>query len=192
MLDAMKIITIANQKGGSGKTTTAVNLAALLPGLLIDTDPQQSAAHWCGRGDVCEYSSLTDPLQLARLRDLQGYDYLVIDTPPALTSSGLQAVSKITDFMILPVSTSPLDFHSLKHTLTMVQVPYRILIVRADGRALVDVLQQQAAYRDAGLPVFNAFVRLLKSHERAPYHGEIVQEGNDYRAVRDELIREVA
>lgn len=48
-----KILTISGQRGGTGKSVTAVNLAASLAlleknTLLIDTDPQRSATHWCG------------------------------------------------------------------------------------------------------------------------------------------------
>jgi chromosome partitioning protein len=59
----VKVIAIANQKGGSGKTTTAVNLAAAIGEnkkrvLVIDMDPQASASNWLGV--ACEDRGLLD------------------------------------------------------------------------------------------------------------------------------------
>src|SRR6266851_4970573 len=54
--ETMQVVAILNQKGGSGKTTTAVNLAAALGELgqrvlIVDLDPQASASGWCGVRD---------------------------------------------------------------------------------------------------------------------------------------------
>lgn len=188
----MRIITVVNQKGGSGKTTTAVNLAALLPGsLLVDTDPQGSAAGWCERGEFCDYASEPDPSSLGSLRDVQGYEWVIVDTPPALNSNALKVILKKADFGILPVSASPLEIQSLMQTIPEIKIPYRVLMCRVDGRALREVLAAQKTFRDAGIPVFSAFVRQLRVHERAPHYGIVPQDDNDYVAVVDELQREV-
>jgi chromosome partitioning protein len=117
----VKILVIANGKGGVGKTTTSVNLAALISSkmktLLVDTDPQGSASWWVERGLMpFELSQETNPKLLKQLRKVKGYELVVVDTPPALRSEALKAVVEVADYLILPTQPAPMDLTALIET----------------------------------------------------------------------------
>lgn len=205
----MKVVAVVNGKGGVGKTTTAVNLAAILaertPVLLVDADPQGSATWWASRGEMpFDLAQEADPHLLLRLRRVRGYGAVVVDTPPALRSEGLKAVLQASDFAILPTPPAPLDLEALVETVRAAVRPlgvaHRVLLTRVDPRSLGEALEAQTALMEAGVPAFHAFVRAYKAHERAALEGRPItrwrgpnaREGEaDYRRVAEELLREL-
>jgi len=111
-------IAVANQKGGTGKTTLTVNLAAgfLRRGktVLLDADPQGSAGHWARVGgaesDLPPVRSI-DPgdLQANLARAAEANRYVLVDCPPHLESYILRAVMTAVDLVLIPVQPSPVD-----------------------------------------------------------------------------------
>lgn len=112
----MNVLAILNPKGGSGKTTLAVNLARALyecgqKVLLVDSDPQGSARDWqaADRGNPVPLVALDRPNNLQTVRTLRsGHDCVIIDGAAKLETM-LAATVKIAEFVLIPVQPSPYD-----------------------------------------------------------------------------------
>jgi chromosome partitioning protein len=204
------IIGILNQKGGVGKTTLAVNLAAALQRqggrvLLIDADPQGSALDWAAAREgpplfaVVGLPRATVHKEIAVIG--QGYDHIVIDGPPRVTDLARSAIMA-SDLVMIPVQPSPYDIWAAdevvklieearvyKENLKSVFAVNRKIANTAIGR---DVGEALAAYP---LPVLKAFVTQRVVFAEAVAQGksvfEIDQEGlaaKEVQAVLDELM----
>jgi len=113
-----QVFSVANQKGGTGKTTLSMNLAAGLSRrgrtLIIDADPQGSAGQWAGlstdeRPFPVSVISVASNLAREVSRMRQDYQYLVIDCPPTLETGVAQSAMSISDKVFVPILPSPVD-----------------------------------------------------------------------------------
>ena len=138
----MRVIAIASQKGGSGKTTLAGHLAVQAERsgagsvALIDTDPQGSLADWWNEREqptpVFVHTS-TQRLEqdIEQLRSL-GIDILFIDTPPAITAT-ISDVVRVSDLVVIPTRPSPHDLRSVGRTVELVEALNKPLVFVVNG-----------------------------------------------------------
>lgn len=140
------VITVAQQKGGAGKTTLAANLAAALAGTgrrvaVVDIDPQASLSRWHGlrmarkapatRVDLSSIAGWRLAGELDRLH--RSHDLLIIDSPPSVETDARLAV-RSASLVLVPVQPSPPDLWAAEGTLKLAAAErraFRILLNRA-------------------------------------------------------------
>ena len=187
--DMRKIIAIANAKGGVGKSTTAVHLAAWLHKqghrvLLADCDAQQSSSQWmeeaCPDIDTLQLDSADEILE--SLQDhAHEFDYVIADGPGS-NSEISRALLMVADLAVLPCKASMLEVRALSEaTKLLLQArkirqgePPAIIIlnmVRPTYKLATEMQKAAAALR---LPIVKTFWRLRQVYADAPGQGTVV------------------
>ena len=173
------IVALPNQKGGVGKTTLTLGLAAVTPdangrALALDIDPQSSSAEMAGRmtDPGFDFSHEMDPGRLSRLRELRNYDMVFIDCPGSLEGGQiLAAVLDVADYAVIPFMNDPLSVRPTVRTAKFVAeygVPYKVLLNNVDPRLGADEVLAAWELLDAGhLARFRCFVRAYRAYPTA-------------------------
>ena len=187
-----QVFAISNQKGGTGKTTLSMNLAAGLAqkgrALLIDADPQGSATQWSRLAPPEKpfpVSVISVGGHLAREVETFGrdFDYVVIDCPPTLETGVMQAAMQVTDTVLIPVLPSPVDLwasiriaEAIDHAkLRNRQLSARIVINQLEPRSALSSAMQEAL-EEFDIPALQAGIRRRAIYRNAAMEGRSVFE----------------
>jgi chromosome partitioning protein len=127
------VVTVAQQKGGTGKTTLAANLAAALAPsrkvAMLDIDPQRSLTRWHqirpGDAVALTFSDVSGWRLTAELERLKkAHDVVLIDSPPQIDTDARLAI-RAADLVLIPVQSSPPDVWAAEGTLTLAKTEKR-------------------------------------------------------------------
>ncbi len=207
---ADSVIAVINQKGGTGKTTLALNLAAGLarrgPTAVIDADPQRSISQWIAMGGGEHALPVATPIgtnpaaTIAHLK--QSHRYVVVDCPPTVQGAVIEAVMATADVVLIPVLPSPLDLWASVEMAALVgQVQQRnralqayLVLNQVETRnALSRVMQEAVA--EFAVPLLQANLQRRAAYRSAAVEGVSVYElgSRGLQAVEDieAIIQEV-
>jgi chromosome partitioning protein len=162
---AGRIITVAQQKGGSGKTTLAVNLAVALRRrgfsvAVLDTDPQGSLGRWfmerleaVGEDAGLEFSTSSAwgaSYESEKLK--KRFDVVLIDTPPKIESD-LRPALRVADLILVPIASSQVDLWATEGVLDLADREKRQVMIVLNRTRPNTRLGAEVAAGAAGLGV---------------------------------------
>lgn len=205
------LIAIANQKGGSGKTTLTMNLAAGLGQrgrtLVIDADPQGSAVQWSGL--AAESRPFPVPViavggnpgrEVEHFRE--DYDYILIDCPPSLETDRTEKAMLGSDRVLIPVLPSPVDLWASMGLVERVnairqrrpELAARFVINQLEPRSALS-RAMHSALEEFDVPALESCIRRRAVYRNAAMEGRSVfclgKQGETARSEIGNVIEEV-
>lgn len=182
-------LTVASYKGGVGKTTTAVHLAAFLqtfaPTLLIDGDPNRSSTVWAKNGKL--------PFTVVDKEEgtfhARKYQHVVIDTEARPGQADFEVLARGCDLLVIPTGEpSTLEINALVLTLgaarQLAPNKYRVLMNKLPATDEKEVTELRDTLDTKNISRFQAEIPDLKAFRKATKAGVIVQAVPDPRANR--------
>jgi chromosome partitioning protein len=202
----MQRIVVLNPKGGSGKTTIAINLASYLAAhghtpVLMDFDPQGSSVRWVKKRKppqppvhvIAAFEKDTRTTRAFQLRVPEVATHVIVDTPAALEARQLPEMTRDADKVLVPVLPSDIDIHTCSRCIRDLLLVGKIR--REDDRIGVianrvrrNTLTYQSLIRflhTLGIPIV-ATIRDSQNYVRAAELGVGVHEMKSY-VVREDV-----
>ncbi|MGP9683866.1 ParA family protein [Brachybacterium sp. AOP3-A1-3] len=192
-----RIVTVCNQKGGVGKTTTVAELAATVAAtgkrvLVIDGDEQGSLRRWVDQvgeeSTPFDIAILSDPAELGSVPDIAAdYDLVFIDTPGSRYEQKLVAAYlEVSDFILVSsevdgLSLEPADRY-INELVIPAQKPYSVLLTKVDARSPEQETAAREFFAEANQPVLKSAIHLFRAFPYAYQDGVFVSAGTSRRA----------
>jgi chromosome partitioning protein len=184
------IITMASFKGGVGKSTSAVHLAAHLARsaktLLVDGDPNRSVTRWASEGKL-PFTVVSEAQAAMHARH---YEHIVIDTKARPDPEDLREIATGCHLLVLPCTPDPLSVDALLATVKALRGlgndRFRVLLTIVPPRPNKDGAKAREALLEAGLPLFQAQIPRMVNFQRCILDGETVY-SPEYNEVGEEI-----
>ena len=184
----MKVVSILSQKGGTGKTTIAIQLAvaAMMNGhtvIIVDLDPQRSATWWGEiRADappIVVSATTTELPGLLKKAEQNGVTLAILDTPPKMEIDGeAHHAARFSDLALIPCKPAAFDVKAIEATVKLAEVanvPARIIFnqVQTNSSMIYKVRRAVSVY---GVPCMPGQIGSRIKFSHAALDGQSLQE----------------